>query len=137
MADDGLLLHDNGTVTANIDGTAYKLRRPKAGEYFDFLELLDELSDETRSEGQSILDTRREQGENVDPETVATLRKRERQLTRDMNENRMRWLRRVFDTLCSTSLPETDDLPVWMMQEETITELVKQWRTVPIHRGGS
>lgn len=141
MADDGLQLHPNGTVTATIDGTSYRLRRPKAGEYFDFLETLEELSDATRIEGQAILDDRRQQSEQVDgdldAETVAALRKRERQLQRDMNENRMAWLRKVFSTLCDTPLPDQDDMPVWMMQEETITEMVKQWRTVPIHRGES
>lgn len=137
MADDGFDFHENGTVTATIDGTAYKLRRPKAGEFFDFLEAIEETNDASRAEALAITDDRKEAGEDLDASTLGALRKRERDLSRRMTEGRRAIVRSMIEALCDKALPTDDDLPVWLMQDRTITELLKHWQEVPIRRGGS
>lgn len=135
--DDGLHLHPNGTISVVIEGGEWKLRRPKAGEYLRFLEALEDASDPLRMAAEQIAGERAEiaGGDDADPEAVAALRKRERGLVRDLDSARAEWVRTVLGTLSDKSPPDSDDMPVWLMQDTAVTSIVRQWREVPTHRG--
>lgn len=133
--DDSLDLAADGTITATFADRTHRLRRPKAGEYLDFLEALTDLTEPLRAEAEDILAERKDGGDTIDLEADRSLRKREQTIPRRLEEARRDWVADVFARLAASPV-DPDDIPVWLMQDKAITEIVKQWREVPIRRGG-
>lgn len=135
--DDGLHPNPDGTITAVLEGEPHRLRRPKAGEFFDFHEQIQDFNDETRREAQAIVADMKAATDADDDEAKAAVRKREREFRVNQDTGRIAWMRNVFGALSDRALPEDDrELPVWLFQDAATIEMVRHWREVPIHRGG-
>jgi hypothetical protein len=125
---------DNGTITVEIGGTTYTLRRPTMGQLWHFFDLRDDLAKDAQAKIKTLADELAEVGEDSKKgkTLVASLSDR-RFVFRFMAEP---WLREAFETLGSKPLPENlDDAPAELADPSLPQQILLFWRSVPLARG--
>ena len=124
---------DNGTVSVDIGGETYTLRRPKMGELWEFYDYRDELSESAQAQIQEMA----RQAAELDEESEEF-----RDLIRQIKDRRLSWrlmsepwLRRAFEELGSKPLPENlDDAPPELTSLKLASQILEFWRDVPLAR---
>jgi hypothetical protein len=137
---DGFELVPNGTARLVIDGEVWRLRRPKLGEYRKLRELLDARDDDHLRLVASVPSVDRAPEDATAEEKVdytIAVRRRSRALGDEVTALNVRWLSEALTLLADRPPPPADDWPSGMDETETISALVKHWRSVPLRSGGS
>lgn len=122
---------DNGTISVDIDGNTYTLRRPTMGQLWEFFDLRDELSDQATAKLREMTErlASLEDGSEEFNEVMATAKDR-RFGFRYLSEP---WLRKAFEELGSKPLPENlDDAPSELADPGLPNEILMFWREVPL-----
>lgn len=139
---EGLELHDNGTITAVLDGERFQLRRPRVGEFRKLREVLHEsqdhlheLADEVKAAGQSLASAQTADNDAESLRLLSEVRRLNRRYDIANEDANMGWMHEAFAMLADKPIGANDDLPLWMADGSTITTLIEHWRTVPLARG--
>lgn len=139
----GIDLRENGTVRVWVDGRCVRLRRPKAREFREVTDALNEaieeqseLINETARQGEAIrlrTEERIEQGEaGISEEDAALDRKIGREMNDRIDEIIVGWWLRLFSTLGAPDPGfEAADLPPWLTRVATALSVIGHWRSVP------
>lgn len=160
---EGLDLRDNGTVRLYLDGTRYRLRRPRAREFRRlreaFQEAADEISDlsDDHEAWKRTLDDAVDKRRADDPRATMTPeerkenRERGRQQTEQVERLMFEWWAEVIEVLEADGrtpvLPVPDDtdsatfdrfaeMPMWMGTVPSAGRIIGHWRAVPSPSGG-
>lgn len=123
--------NENGTISVDIGGETYTLKRPTMGQLWDFFDLRQELSDEAQSHMKKLAEELAEVDDDSD---------RARQIASEMGDRRFAfrmmsepWLRTAFDELGSKPLPENlDDAPSELADPRLPSEILLFWRETPL-----
>lgn len=147
-------LAPNGTAVITIGTKAFRLRRPKVGEFRRLRESFFAMSEEVQDVAADTLERiepisaqleELSDKSDLDPDDRTLRRDLRRQASKLVAEQRDRfeslrfgWIREVFDELSENGhLPEEDDdLEPWLIDPRFQAELVKHWQTRPLARGG-
>lgn len=123
--------NDNGTVSVDIGGQTYSLKRPTMKQLWEFFDLREELSE--RAQGHiRELSAQLAEADDDSPEAEGLVEElRDRQFAfRFMSEP---WLREAFEELGSKPLPENlDDAPSELADPSLPTQILLHWREVPL-----
>lgn len=124
---------DNGTVSVDIGGETYTLRRPKMGELWDFYDYREELSQSAQDQIKEMAQKLAELDEASDEFAEITRRMKDRRLAWHLIAEP--WLRRAFEDLGSKPLPENlDDAPPELASLKLASQILEFWRDVPLAR---
>ena len=138
---EGIELMPSGAIRIWIDGTEYKLRRPRVRDFRTLREAMQDATDEITAaaneaqrrqiELQDAIKARGDDAEQTDEERIA-IRQIGRDLTLRREDLMLTWWAQVGERLCErTGWPDVDDMATWMGTTESATELVTHWRSVP------
>lgn len=137
---EGIELLNSGAIRVWIDGTEYRLRRPRVREFRALRELLQDATEEITAAAEHAQERQAEihaeADKRDDKSSTADERAMVRKLGRDLTERReellLSWWVAVGEKLCDgRAWPEVDDMPAWMGATESSTEIVTHWRSVP------
>ena len=123
--------NENGTISVDIDGQTYTLKRPTLGQLWSFFDLIAELTEAA----QQLIKDKAEELAQVEEDSEEA-----RQLAADMGGRRFAfrylsepWLRRAFEELGSKPLPENlDNAPSEFADPGLPNEILLFWRDVPL-----
>lgn len=123
--------HDNGTISVDIDGQTYTLKRPNIGQLFDFYDYRTQLATDAQEKLESLAAQMSELKED-DPQFDELMSQaKDRRFTfRYMVEP---FLRRAFEELGSKPLPENlDQAPAEMTDPRLPNLILEFWRDTPL-----
>jgi len=123
--------HDNGTISVDIDGQTYTLRRPNMGQMWEFFDLREELSNQAQKTIKDYAEELAEIDEESDRGKEIQEALSDRRFTfRFMSEP---WLRKAFEDLGSKPLPENlDAAPSELADPSLPNQILMFWREVPL-----
>lgn len=138
-AREGIELMSTGALRVWIDGTPYRMRRPRVREFRQLREAIHDISDEITALADAAqrrqVEIATAISERDTPQTDderLEVRKLGRELAARREELYLGWWALVGEKLCETSgWPDLDDMPAWAGEAESATELVSHWRSTP------
>lgn len=123
--------HDNGTLSVDIDGQTYTLRRPTMGQMWEFFDLREELSREAQKTIKDYADELAQIDEDSDRGLEIQDQLKDRRFTfRFFIEP---WLRKAFEDFGSKPLPENlYGAPSELADPTLPNQILMFWREVPL-----
>lgn len=124
--EDLIEINPNGTITMEMSGSSYHLRRPKIGELRDFIEQLREVQALVAEANALVADETASRDAKDDARWAYNLAV-------------LNWWREVVRVLDRTGqdLPEIDDCAPWLLSFPLIGEVRSSWESTPWGPGGS
>lgn len=125
--------HDNGTISVDIEGSTYTLKRPNIGQLFDFYDYRVRLAEQAQDQLQGWVAELSELDENTDEFQTLWEKTRDRRFTfRFMVEP---FLRKAFEEFGSKPLPENlDNAPSELTDPRLPNLILEFWRDTPLAR---
>jgi len=138
-----------GSITVTIDDTAYRLGRPKMGQWRYFQRGWSDAVKEARGQLTDLnarLNLAKERIEDAtSPPKKLKAEKEVDKLTEELREFEVKplyewqipWIREVFAQLGDKPLPEdADEWPAWLATDSSLPfEIVNHWQTHPLASG--
>lgn len=138
--DSKMLFNDDGTITVNDDGTVYQLKVPRFGQFKAIKSEIFTTQARLREKSEAMMTDLRAAREGDSPnqdEIAAETLQRSEQLVDDTMNELAGVMRFIFKTLSDNPLPDDeDDWPAWLAAEQqTMGQMLRHWKTVPLGRG--
>lgn len=137
-------LNPDGTITAPVAGTEYKLRAPFLDELFELWAAIDEISRQEQADQSTLNAAVRTQvvasadAMVAEPGEEATV---EAPSTTELQLRLLRvnaaWMERAFRMLATPSLPDDFRSPSWFASSSVARDFLLHWQTVPLDPGTS
>lgn len=124
--------NENGTISIEIAGKTYTLKRPTIAQLSEFEDLYQDLRNDALNQLQEWSKRLEEDPDSDEAETIRGEMSNKRFGLEAINEP---WLRKAYESLGSQSLPESlQEGPSELVSGDLLPEIIRFWRSVPLAR---